>query len=127
MNIVYALLSAWLFGCGLYMILSRSIVRMLMGLSLLGTAVNLMVFQSGRTGAVQPPIIPKGTDRLLESADPVPQALILTAIVIGFALTVMLAALALRAWRGHGTLSSDVMRSAEREGDPFVEEVGDDR
>ena len=127
MSIVYALLAAWLFGCGLYMILSRSIVRMLMGLSLLGTATNLMVFQTGRNRAAQPPIIPEGSDRLLDAADPVPQALILTAIVIGFALTVMLAALALRAWRGHGTVSSDLMQSAEREGDPFATEAGDVR
>ena len=127
MNVIYALLAAWLFGCGLYMILSRSIVRMLMGLSLLGTATNLMVFQTGRNRSAQPPIIPEGSDRLLDAADPVPQALILTAIVIGFALTVMLAALALRAWRSHGTVSSDLMRSAEGEGDPFATEAGDGR
>lgn len=127
MSIVAALLSAWLFGCALYMILSRNIVRMLMGLSLLGTAVNLMVFQSGATSSSQPPIIPEGADRLANAADPVPQALILTAIVIGFALTVMLAALALRAWRGHGTFMSSAIRSAEGLGDPFIAGPNDDR
>jgi multicomponent Na+:H+ antiporter subunit C len=127
MSIVLALLSAWLFGCGLYMILSRNVVRMVMGLSLLGTAVNLMVFQTGGVASSQPPIIPNGTDRLMGAADPVPQALILTAIVIGFALTVMLSALALRAWRGHGTFLSSEMRSAERLGDPFRKDAADDR
>jgi multicomponent Na+:H+ antiporter subunit C len=126
MTIVTALLSVWLFACGLYMILSRNVARMVMGLSLLGTAVNLMVFQAGATHR-QPPIIPEGGQRLADAADPVPQALILTAIVIGFALTVMLCALALRAWRGHGTFFSDAMRSAEGLGDPFARDAGHDR
>ena len=118
MSVLYAVLAASLFGCALYMILSRNIVRLLLGLSLLATAVNLMVFLTGHLRSVQPPLIPEGTDVLRDSADPVPQALILTAIVIGFALTVVLAALALRAYRGHGTLRTDEIRSAGRLGDP---------
>ena len=127
MTVLYALVAAGLFGCGLYMVLSRNLVRLLLGLSLVSTAVNLMVFQVGRFRSTQPPLIPEGADRLRDSADPLPQALILTAIVIGFALTVMLAVLALRAWRGHGTLASDKIRSAEQLGDPFADEAGDGR
>jgi multicomponent Na+:H+ antiporter subunit C len=125
MTVLYALVASGLFGSGLYMVLSRNIVRLLLGLSLLTTAVNLMVFQAARFRSLQPPLIPEGADRLRDSADPLPQALILTAIVIGFALTVMLAVLALRAWRGHGTLASDGIRSAEALGDPFAGEAGD--
>jgi multicomponent Na+:H+ antiporter subunit C len=125
MTVLYALVAAGLFGSGLYMVLSRNIVRLLLGLSLLTTAVNLMVFQAARFRSLQPPLIPEGADRLRDSADPLPQALILTAIVIGFALTVMLAVLALRAWRNHGTLASDGIRSAEALGDPFAGEAGD--
>lgn len=127
MTVLYALVAAGLFGCGLYMVLSRNIVCLLLGLSLVTTAVNLVVFQAGRFRSLQPPLIPEGADRLRDSADPLPQALILTAIVIGFALTVMLAVLAVRAWRGHGTLASDEIRSAERLGDPFADEAGDGR
>ena len=127
MSALYALLAASLFGCALYMILSRNLVRLLLGLSLLATAVNLMVFLAGHLRSVQPPLIPEGTETLRDSADPVPQALILTAIVIGFALTVMLAALSLRAYRGHGTLRTDQIRSAERLGDPSAYEAGGDR
>jgi multicomponent Na+:H+ antiporter subunit C len=119
MTVLYALVAAGLFGCALYMVLSRNLVRMLLGLSLLGTAVNLMLFQAGRYRSSQPPIIPEGADRLHDAADPLPQALILTAIVIGFALTVMLAVLALRAYRGHGTVMSDEIHAADRLGDPF--------
>lgn len=125
MSVLYAFVAAALFGCGLYMILSRNIVRLLLGLSLLATAVNLIIFQAGRIRSAQPPLIPEGAERLGDSADPLPQALILTAIVIGFALTVMFAALALRAYRGHGTLASDEIHSAEQLGNPFADEPGD--
>jgi multicomponent Na+:H+ antiporter subunit C len=122
MTILHAVVAAVLCGCSIYMILSRNFVRMLLGLSLLTTAVNLVVFQTGRYRSPLPPLVPEGAEALGESADPVPQALILTAIVIGFALTVVLAALALRAHRAHGTLSSSEIRPAESLGDPFVEE-----
>jgi multicomponent Na+:H+ antiporter subunit C len=125
MSLLYALVAAGLFGCGLYMVLSRNVVRLLLGLSLLTTAVNLVLFQTGRYRSAQPPIIPDGADRLSDAADPLPQALVLTAIVIGFALTVMLATLVLRAYRGHGSLTSSEIRSAERLGDPFADEAGD--
>ena len=127
MSLLYALVAAGLFGCGLYMVLSRNIVRLLLGLSLLTTAVNLVLFQTGRYRSAQPPIIPDGADRLSDAADPLPQALVLTAIVIGFALTVMLAALALRAYRGHGAITTGEIRSAERLGDPFAGEADDAR
>ena len=127
MSVLYAFVAAALFGCGLYMVLSRHIVRMVLGLSLLTTAVNLALFQAGRIRSAQPPLIPDGSVRLGESADPLPQALVLTAIVIGFALTVILAALALLAWRGHGSLRSDELHSARGLGDPFAPEAADDR
>jgi multicomponent Na+:H+ antiporter subunit C len=119
-TVLYAFVAAGLFGCGLYMVLSRHIVRMVLGLSLLTTAVNLVLFQAGRIRTAQPPLIPDGAERLGESADPLPQALVLTAIVIGFALTVILAALALRAWRGDGTLRSDELSAARELGNPLA-------
>jgi multicomponent Na+:H+ antiporter subunit C len=124
---LYALVAAGLFGCGLYMILSRHVVRVVLGLSLLTTAVNLALFQAGRLRSANPPLIPEGARELGESADPLPQALILTAIVIGFALTVILAALALRAWGGHRTLRLDEITSAQAVGDPLSPEPHDDR
>ena len=120
MSVLYAFVAAGLFGCGLFMVLSRHLVRLLLGLSLLTTAVNLMLFQAGRFRTAQPPLIPESAERLRESADPLPQALVLTAIVIGFALTVTLAVLALRAYRAHCTLESDAIRSAEALGDPVA-------
>jgi multicomponent Na+:H+ antiporter subunit C len=127
MNVLYAFVAAGLIGCSIYMILSRNIVRLLLGLSLMTTAVNLALFQTGRNRSVQPPLIPEGAESLAGAADPVPQALILTAIVIGLALTVIFTVLALRAYRGHDTLLSDEIRSAERLGDPFMGGGADDR
>ena len=127
MTVLYAFVAAGLFGCGLYMVLSRNLVRLMLGLSLLTTAVNLMLVQAGRMESVQPPLIQENATQLGSSADPVPQALILTAIVIGFALTVILASLALRAYRGHGTLRSDEIQSAEPRGDTTVERRRDVR
>lgn len=120
MSVLYAFVAAALFGCGLYMVLSRHVMRMVLGLSLLTTAVNLVLFQAGRIRSAQPPLIVEGAEHLGESADPVPQALVLTAIVIGFALTVILAALALRAWRGDGTLRSDEQHAARDLGNPLA-------
>ena len=122
MNLLHAVVAAVLCGCSVYMILSRNLVRMVLGLSLLTTAVNLVIFQTGRYRSTMPPLIPEGATALGDSADPVPQALILTAIVIGFALTVVLASLTLRAYRAHGTLSSGEIRSAEELGAPDLEE-----
>jgi multicomponent Na+:H+ antiporter subunit C len=127
MSVLLALVAAGLFGCGLYMVLSRHVVRMVLGLSLLTSAVNLVIFQAGRIRSAQPPLIREGVDRLGESADPVPQALVLTAIVIGFALTVVLATLALRSYGAHGTLRSDEIHSARALGDPFAPESDVDR
>ena len=125
MSVLLAFVAAGLFGCGIYMLLSRHVVRMVLGLSLLTSAVNVVVFQAGRVRSAQPPIIREGAERLGESADPVPQALVLTAIVIGFALTVVLATLALRAYGGNGTLRSDEIHAARALGDPFAAERDD--
>ena len=113
MSVLYAAVAAGLFGCALHMILSRNLVRLLLGLSLVTTAVNMVLFLAGRVRSTQPPLIVEGAERLQESADPVPQALVLTAIVIGFALTVVLTSLALRAFKAHGTLDGAGIRAAE--------------
>ena len=75
-----------------------------------------MLFLTGRIQSDQPPLIADDATTLGQSADPLPQALILTAIVIGFALTVVMATLALRAYRDHKTLRSDEIHSAQELG-----------
>jgi multicomponent Na+:H+ antiporter subunit C len=74
-----------------------------MGLSVLGSAVNLMVFMGGRPGSQIPPVIESGAAVLAEqAANPLPQALVLTAIVIGFALLCFSLVLAARLSQDQG-------------------------
>lgn len=71
---------------GLYLMLSRDVLRSVVGLALLGSAINLILLASGRLASMQPAVVEAGATALGESANPLPQALVLTAIVIGFAL-----------------------------------------
>ena len=102
-----------------YLLLSRSLIRMLLGLALLGNGVNLLIFVSGRLTRAVPPIVPPGSEVPLgASANPLPQALILTAIVIGFAMFTFLLVLAYRAYQSLQADNTDHMRLAEPEGGP---------
>ena len=122
MNLVYALAIASLMGCGVYLLLSRHIIRMILGVSLLSAATNLLIFVAGRAGSTVPPVIESGVSTLgADAANPLPQALILTAIVIGFSLIAFTAALALQAFRSLGSLDAQDMDAAERLGNPFDE------
>ncbi len=105
MILLHAIAAAIVIACALHMILSRNLVRILLGLALLATGTNLMLFVAGGQGGRQPPLIREGATTLGTSADPTIQALILTAIVIGLALTVVLATVVLRGW--HATRSLD--------------------
>jgi multisubunit Na+/H+ antiporter MnhC subunit len=79
---------------GLYLILRPTTFSVVLGLTLLSYAVNALIFVGGRLYASAPPLILPGTGG---HADPLPQALVLTAIVIGFGMTAYLVALALKA------------------------------
>ncbi|HLA43832.1 MAG TPA: Na+/H+ antiporter subunit C [Aggregatilineales bacterium] len=85
MELLLAVVIGILYATGIYMILRRSIIKLILGLSLLGHAANLLIFTVGRLVRSYPPLIEEGQKVLHEPfADPLPQALILTAIVIGF-------------------------------------------
>ncbi|MEM1288156.1 MAG: NADH-quinone oxidoreductase subunit K [Pseudomonadota bacterium] len=117
---VYAATIAIMAGSGIYMILAQNVVRIILGVALLAASANLLIFLSGRLGSETPPIIPEGAATLAEyAANPLPQALVLTAIVIGFALTAFAIALAVRGYRSLGTLNTDQMHDAEALGSPF--------
>jgi multicomponent Na+:H+ antiporter subunit C len=120
MHLFYALILSIIAACGVQLMLSRHILRTLLGVSLLSAAANLIMFYAGRIGAKAPPVIPDGETTLAATAaNPLPQALILTAIVIGFALTAFGAALALQTYRSIGTLDGRRIDDAERLGSPF--------
>ena len=88
MVILLAVTAGVLFAAAIYMILRRSLVKILIGLLLLSYAVNLLLFNSAELIPARPPLIAaQSTQPPAVYADPVPQALILTAIVISFGLT----------------------------------------
>lgn len=108
MSASVVLLIAVLFGAGTWLVLHRTLTRIVLGVGLLANGVNLLIVETGsRPGGT--PIV----GRPGQPTDPLPQALVLTAIVIGFALTAFLAALA---WR-----------SAVDDGKDIVEDDVEDR
>jgi len=103
-----------LVAASVLLILSRDTLRLVVGLAMLGGAANLMVFLSGRPGSIVPPIIGVGAETLpAAAANPLPQALVLTAIVIGFALLCFALVLIANLARQDARQDSDALRASE--------------
>lgn len=114
MRLVLAVVIGALFAGGLYMMLRRNLVKILIGLLLLGHAVNLFVFTLGRLVRGRPPLISEGETTLIQPfADPVPQAMILTAIVISFGVTAFAIILLRQAYLTLGTEDLNRLRTTE--------------
>ena len=94
MTVMLAGTAAGLFAIGTYLLLQRKLSRIIMGLGLLTHGANVLLITAGHRG--NPPIV--GTTDESHFADPLPQALALTAIVITFGVTTLLLALAYRSW-----------------------------
>jgi multicomponent Na+:H+ antiporter subunit C len=93
-TVLLAATAASLFGIGTYLVLQRKLSRIIIGIALLGHGANVLMVSSGSRGRA--PLVGNGPDRGL--ADPLPQAMALTAIVISFGVTALLLALAYRSW-----------------------------
>ena len=114
MTTLLAVVIGVLYAAGLYLVMRRSVVKLVLGLALLGHAANLLIFTAGRLSRAAAPIVPPGAERLVPPhADPVPQALILTAIVIGFGVQAFALVLVKRAHRQTGTDDLDALRSTD--------------
>jgi multicomponent Na+:H+ antiporter subunit C len=119
MDYVLAVLVGCFVALGVYLLLSRSVIRMLLGMTILGNGVNLLIFTAGRLTREIAPIVPAGLDQPDGPiANPLPQALILTAIVIGFAMFSFLLVLAFRAYQSLDADNTDTMRVAEPVDEP---------
>ncbi|SHG97458.1 Na(+)/H(+) antiporter subunit C [Streptoalloteichus hindustanus] len=107
LDLTVVLVVAGLYTVGFLLVLDRSLMRVVLGFAVLGHGSNLLLLVvGGRPGAA--PVL--GTVAPGEMADPLPQAMALTAIVITFGLTTFLLALAYRSWTftGHDTVRDDV-------------------
>lgn len=113
MEVILALAIGVLGGCGVWLVLRPRTFQVLMGLSLLSYAVNLFIFVMGRVALASPPIVRAGATAPAHYADPLPQALVLTAIVISFAMTALLLALALKARFVNGSDLADAEPGGE--------------
>lgn len=120
MEAIFSILVGIFFSVAIYLMLSRHSIRILLGIAILGNAVNLLLFTAGRLTREVPPIIPAGMDSLpAGAANPLPQALILTAIVISFSFFCFLLVLTWRAFQELQTDDTDEMRAAEPRGEPM--------
>ncbi|MCC5778198.1 Na+/H+ antiporter subunit C [Nitratireductor sp. B36] len=120
MEVALSFVVSVFFAVAIYLMLSKHIIRILLGVSIFGNAVNLSIFTAGRLMREVPPIIPEALPTPeVATASPLPQALVLTAIVISFSLFAFLLVLAFRAYQELGTDDTDGMRVAEPEGEPM--------
>lgn len=106
-------------SAGVWLLLRARVFDVIVGLTLLSYAVNVFIFLTGRLRVGRPPIVDAGLAPTLAGyADPLPQALVLTAIVISFAMTALILVIALRA---HGETGSDHVDGAEPAATPRAE------
>lgn len=114
-NLMLVLVIGVLVGCGVYLLLERSLSRVIIGIALIGNGVNLLILMMGGS-AGDPPLL--GSDNHEDMADGLPQAMILTAIVITFGFVAFMLAMAYRSWKlnGHDEVQDDLedRRLAER-------------
>ncbi|MCB2147251.1 MAG: NADH-quinone oxidoreductase subunit K [Deltaproteobacteria bacterium] len=114
METVLALLTGTMVAGSVFLMLGKNLVRFIFGLMLASNAVNLLIFAAGRPDTSRPPLIPQGSLQPVAAvANSLPQALILTAIVIGFALLAFIFILFLRAYQQLGTVDTEAMTNSE--------------
>lgn len=114
MLIVTPILVALLYAAAFYMLLARRMVKLIFGLVVLGHAANLLIFAAGGLVRAAPAIVPPESEAPPAGyADPIPQALVLTAIVIGFSILAFAAVLIRRVYDETATDDTEAMRTTE--------------
>jgi multicomponent Na+:H+ antiporter subunit C len=111
---VLAFVVGGLYAAAVYLLLRRNVVRLVIGLALIGHATNLLIFTSAGLTRGRAPLVAEGEQTTAGIvADPLAQAFILTAIVISFGLLVFVVVLLYRAYQAVGSPDVDEMRSTE--------------
>lgn len=113
MELITIFLAGILFGVAAYLMLSRNIIRIIIGTAVLSHGAHLMLLTMGELKRGGIPVL---SDSVETYSDPLPQALILTAIVIAFAITAITLVVALRAYKELGTNDIEKMK-----GDPYAD------
>ena len=113
MELYLAVIVGVLYAAGLYLMLARSVIKLVIGLAILSHAANLLVFTAGGVTRGRAPLLDDTGMAALPMADPLPQALILTAIVISFAVLGFALVLVRRACLTAGTDDLAALRASE--------------
>jgi multicomponent Na+:H+ antiporter subunit C len=114
MELELAIIAGVLYGTGVYMLLQRNMVKVIVGLILMSHAANVLLFTAAGLTRGAPPLVAKDAMAPPEvHADPLPQALVLTAIVISFAVIAFALVLFKRAYRSIGTDDLDRMKTTD--------------
>lgn len=112
--IILSFLVGGMYAAGYYLMMRRTIIKLIFGLAMIAHASNLLIFTVGRLTAGHPPLVPDGTDIQPQAfADPLPQALILTAIVIGFGVQAFALVLIKRIYQVVKTDDLDEMKTTD--------------
>ena len=121
MQILCAVLVGIMIAASIYLILDRNLIRFIFGLVLASNAINLLILTAGRLASRRPPLIPdKMTMGQELFANALPQALILTAIVIGVGILALALGLAVRTYALFGTLDTrELAERIAREGETY--------
>lgn len=99
MELLLILVLGLMYAAGVYLILRRSMIKLLLGIMMMGNGTNILIFVMGSITKGKPPVINPNNNIFQDIyADPIPQALILTAIVISFALSAFAIVLLKRAY-----------------------------
>ena len=112
MEVLMAIAVGIIFTAGTYMILSRALLRILFGTTLLTHGTILMLIIMGKLKRGEAPVLREGA---VAYADPLPQVLILTAIVIGFAITALIIVLSFRTYQAFGKDDTEYLRTMEED------------
>lgn len=109
MEVVLAVLAGVLYATGFYLMLRRRLAQLIIGLSLLSNGSNILIFSAAGVTRGKPPLIEGSGMTAASFADPVPQSLILTAIVIGFGVLAFALVLAHRVHQSAGSDDVDAV------------------
>ncbi|UOQ93810.1 Na(+)/H(+) antiporter subunit C [Halobacillus shinanisalinarum] len=112
MEIIMAVLAGILFTTAVYNLLQKQMLRIIIGTALLSHGAHLFILTMGELKRGKPPILSEGVEQY---TDPLPQALILTSIVISFGITSLLLVLAYRASKKNGTDNMEQLRGNDYE------------
>lgn len=113
MEIVLAILVGVLYTAGVYMLLRRSILKFIIGIIYMSNATNLLVFLAAGIVPGNPVFVGEGVTNTAQLADPLPQSLVLTAIVIGLGMVVFILALKYKFFEVTGTDDLDQLQQTD--------------